>query len=54
MMLEVAEKYQKVFERMEVDDRGLRYTLFEEGGERGLDHLTIMIRCMSSILGTTF
>lgn len=34
MMLDVAQKYQRAFERMEVEDRGLRYALLEPAGQR--------------------
>ena len=33
MMLDVAQKYQKAFERMEVEDGGLRYALLEPAGQ---------------------
>lgn len=36
-MLDVTAKYQKLLERMKVDDGGLQYALFEiEGGRAGL------------------
>lgn len=34
MILEFVEKYQKVLERMEVNNGALRYALFEKGGRR--------------------
>lgn len=54
-MLEVVKKYQKVFERMEVEVRALRYALFDKrGGEWGLEHLIVKIGIVSDLLWTTF
>lgn len=51
MMLKVIEKYQRVFEQMNVEYGALRYALQEQRRrERGLGHLTVLIGLMSNIL----